>query len=56
MAVSRQIPKCIFCGKEIAKGVYKDESHLPLIQRTIGDTFIGWELVEHDCIKTKLDK
>lgn len=49
MAVYRQVPVCAYCGKPIAKGIYKDQSHLPWHQQLIGDTFIRWEYIDHKC-------
>jgi hypothetical protein len=49
MAVAREIPKCFFCGKPIAKGIYKDQSKIPFMFRTIGDSFIRWEFHECNC-------
>lgn len=48
MAVYRTPPKCSICGKE-AKGVYKDESDLPDMLKTIGDTFLYWGKIDCDC-------
>ena len=48
MAVQRTSPKCPTCGEPI-NGKYKDESHLSVFQRTIGDTFIGWDWAGHKC-------
>tara|TARA_R110000772_G_scaffold17946_3_gene50122 strand:+ start:217461 stop:217889 length:429 start_codon:yes stop_codon:yes gene_type:complete len=45
MAVYRETPKCPFCDEIIAKGQY-----LPPNDNMIcGDSFIGWEWLEHDC-------
>ena len=43
MAVCRETPKCPYCGRIIAKAILKDESDLPMIMQTVGDTFIGWK-------------
>lgn len=55
MAVYRESPKCPQCGEPIY-GKYRDESHLHFTQRTIGDTFIGWDWEGHKCRveKTKI--
>ncbi len=45
MAVYREAPKCIHCGKVIAKAKYESKEHF------LGDTFIGWEYIEHNCEK-----
>ncbi len=50
MAVYRENPKCASCGADI-EGIYRDESHLPMFQRTIGDTFEGWNYEGHKCVK-----
>lgn len=47
MAVHRDIPKCPFCGAVIAKGVYANRKNF------IGDTFIRWEYIKHECDKMK---
>jgi hypothetical protein len=55
MAVHRIPPKCPKCKQPI-KGIYRDESHLPPYQKTIGDTFLRWDFEGHVCkqeIKTK---
>ena len=45
MAVYRETPKCPFCDEVIAKGQY-----LPPSDNMIcGDSFIGWEWLQHDC-------
>lgn len=49
MAVARPVPKCQYCGKPIAKGIYKDESDVPFFMRIIGDTFIRWDYKECNC-------
>lgn len=49
MAIRRESPKCVFCGEVIAKEVHIDQSHLPPEQRLIGDTFLHWENIEHEC-------
>ncbi len=47
MALSRNIPECPFCGKQIAKPVYeKPEPHEPLF---FGDNFSHWEYKKHSC-------
>lgn len=56
MAIIRRTPTCHLCGAKIAKAVYKDQSKLPLQLRVIGDTFIRWEYIKHDCKKYKAGK
>jgi hypothetical protein len=55
MAIYRKQPTCPYCGKVIAKGVYKDQSHLPFMMRVIGDTFLRWEYKKHNCKKKPKD-
>lgn len=52
MALYRENPKCTKCGG-IINGIYKDQNHLPLEQRIIGDTFLGWDWGGHKCEKSK---
>lgn len=54
MALYREYPKCPFCKKVIAKGVYKDQSNLPVSMQIIGDTFIRWEYEKHECEEEKV--
>jgi hypothetical protein len=57
MAVYRKTPACPYCGKIIAKAVYKNQSHIPFMFRVIGDTFIRWDYIKHNCKgKRKADK
>lgn len=49
MAVYRKTPECSFCGKPIAKAIYKDQSDLPITMQLIGDTFIRWEYKKCKC-------
>lgn len=49
MAIYRTIPKCIFCGAEIARAKYLDQTNLCSSIKVIGDTFQGWEFLPHDC-------
>ena len=49
MAVYRPTPTCENCGEPIAKAIYEDESFLPPNQRLIGDTFLRWEYIDHNC-------
>lgn len=49
MAVYRQTPTCNYCGKSIAKAIYRDQSHLPTMLRVIGDTFIRWDYKKCKC-------
>ena len=57
MARYRPTPTCPFCGVVIAKGIYKDQSKIPFMQRIIGDTFIRWEYIKHTCKgKEEFDK
>jgi hypothetical protein len=53
MARYRPTPKCPYCGAEIARAVYKDQSKIPLMQRLIGDTFIRWDYIKHNCKSKK---
>jgi len=47
MAVYRNPPTCVFCGKVIAKEIHtKRESWQPPIY---GDSFIGWKYFKHNC-------
>ena len=54
MAVFRNAPTCLSCGKTIAKAKYLDQSDLPITMRIIGDTFEGWEYENHDCKKNNI--
>ncbi len=49
MAIQRTVPKCPYCGDVIAKGVYRDQSNIPFMQRLIGDSFIRWDYIKHSC-------
>lgn len=49
MAVARPTPTCPYCGKIIAKGVYKNQSGIPFMLRVIGDTFLRWDYIKHTC-------
>ena len=49
MALHRDPPTCIFCGKIIAKARYQDQSNIPMQMRLIGDTFIEWVYSKHEC-------
>lgn len=55
MALDRSAitPRCIYCGEIIAKEKHRDQSHIPINQRVIGDTFEGWDYIDHDCKPTK---
>jgi methylenetetrahydrofolate dehydrogenase (NADP+) / methenyltetrahydrofolate cyclohydrolase len=53
MAVLRIPEKCFNCGGDL-KEVHLDQSHLPMYQQIIGDTFIKWDYENHKC-KTKSD-
>lgn len=53
MAIFREDPKCIFCNKVIGKVKYKDQSDIPLMLQTIGDTFEGYEYEDHECEEMK---
>lgn len=43
MTIDREVPKCEFCGKEIAKEKYKNAKFRK------GDTFLGWNYYDCDC-------
>jgi len=47
MAVYRETPKCIICGKVNAEGIYKHKEDF------IGDTFITWKDIPHKCDERK---
>ncbi len=49
MAMHRRTPKCPYCKVPIGTPVYQDQSHLPVNQQIIGDTFLRWEYIEHEC-------
>jgi len=49
MAIARQPPRCTICGEVVAKGIYKNQSHLPPTMRVFGDTFLRWEPIRHNC-------
>jgi len=51
MAIIREEPKCPFCGESIAEAKYRDQSHIPINSRIIGDTFEGWNYKKHKCEK-----
>ena len=53
MAVYRPTPKCAFCGKPIARAIYKDYGNMPISMIPFGDSFIRWEFLEHNCPKSK---
>lgn len=53
MAVYRPPQKCISCG-EVLKPVYRDQSKIPVMQRLIGDTFVGY--APHKCDPLKVIK
>jgi hypothetical protein len=44
----RTQPICPKCGERI-KGIYRDESKIPDMFKTIGDTFIRWDWEGHKC-------
>lgn len=48
MALYRENPKCHKCGGVI-KGIYKDQTDIPVSMRIIGDTFIRWDWQNHKC-------
>ena len=48
MAVYRPTPICNYCGKAIAKAIYRDESDLPISMQLIGDTLLDG--VTHNAI------
>lgn len=49
MALYRPTPTCPHCGEPTHKAIYRDQSHLPPMLQIIGDTFEGWESLEHTC-------
>lgn len=49
MAVFRPTPKCQYCGKPIAKGIYKSYKGVPNFMIPYGDSFIRWEYKECKC-------
>jgi len=49
MAVYRTTPTCKYCGKAIAKSIYRDQSDLPISMQLIGDTFIRWGYTQCKC-------
>jgi hypothetical protein len=54
MAIFREIPKCIYCGEPIAKAIYRDISKIPFGMQMIGDNFIKWEFIKHECKKDNI--
>lgn len=48
MAVIRPPHFCPTCGGQIYER-HLDQSNVPLCQRLIGDTFIGWDYEGHVC-------
>jgi hypothetical protein len=48
MAVHRETPKCLVCGKVIAKAIMGG--------KTVGDNFIGWKFIKHKCKKKSYTK
>lgn len=48
MALWRPPEYCYKCGKQL-EAKYLDQSDTPIMQRIIGDTFLGYK--ECDCIK-----
>jgi len=51
MAVQRNIPTCPFCGKKIAKAIYR--KHLPWESPFYEDDFIEWKYIKHNCKERK---
>ncbi len=49
MAVARKTPVCPYCGKETARAIVKNEKHVPIFMRKIGDNFLRWENIPHTC-------
>jgi len=47
MAVFRDTPRCMYCGKEIAKAIF----HNHMGKNFVGDTFSHWEYENHRCKK-----
>lgn len=46
MARYRPPEYCIVCGKQL-KAQYLDQSNIPVLQRIIGDTFMGYKKCDH---------
>lgn len=44
MAVYRDLPRCKKCGRPTARAVHKKHDG-----NFVGDTFLYWEGIEHDC-------
>jgi len=53
MAIFREVPKCPFCGEIIATAQYFDQSGIPVFHRNIGDDFMGWKHLYHECEEKK---
>lgn len=51
MAIFRKAPTCPFCGKPIARAIYKEQKNVPIHELFIGDTFEQWEYFNHFCEK-----
>lgn len=52
MAVYREQMKCFDCGEPL-KEIHKDYSKYPPYAIPFGDSFIGWDYVNHKCNKRK---
>lgn len=47
--IHREPPRCIFCGKIIAKAIYHQQPEdTPIHELFIGDSFVCWEYIEHN--------
>lgn len=53
MTVMRETPKCLICGKIIAKAIYKNYKNYPIEMIPVGDSFLRWEYLKHKCKKKK---
>lgn len=53
MAVFRPTPKCHYCGKSIAKGIYDQYKGVPKFMIPYGDSFIKWEYKECKCKRAR---
>lgn len=51
--VYREVPKCMFCGESIAKGIYQDYTGWDKNNIPFGDSFLYWEYLDHTCEQMK---
>lgn len=49
MAVYRPTPKCPYCGESTHEAKYKELTQLQKDMAWCGDTFEGWNDLEHEC-------